>query len=65
MPGCTNKSECALFTKFSTVSAVKLWKLLYCEKEEVYRTCQRFQMKLRGETVPVTLLPNGSYLKID
>jgi hypothetical protein len=65
MSGCTNKAECALFTKFSTLSAVKIWKLLYCERDEVFATCQRYRLKLRGEPVPVTLLPNGTHLKLD
>jgi ankyrin repeat protein len=40
--------------------ALRLWKKHYCDGQ--FDRCARFQLSLKGNTVPLTLLPNGKQL---
>lgn len=40
------------------------WKKDYCETEENWKNCKRYQMSKEGEEHPDTLMPDGSYLDI-
>ncbi|MDH5600084.1 MAG: ankyrin repeat domain-containing protein [Gammaproteobacteria bacterium] len=38
-----------------------MWKQHYCDGD--FSKCARFQMGLKGETIPITLLPNGKMIE--
>ena len=59
MANCPNIAKCPIFEKTKT-GAIKSVFLSYCEKK--YDKCARYQLKLEGKEVPVTLLPNGDHL---
>ena len=63
MAGCTRQGNCPLFDKFVMSGSSNIWRMLYCDKEEKFKTCARYQAGLRGEVIPVNLLPNGEFLK--
>jgi hypothetical protein len=41
--------------------ALAIWKKHFCDGE--YTNCARYQMGLKGEVVPITLLPNGKMIE--
>lgn len=60
MSECPHKSDCALFPKFQTASALKIWVSLFCDKD--YERCERFKLSCQGKNPPIDLLPNGKML---
>ena len=54
---CTHTADCPLFPKLS--SSLAAWRTHYCDTEHQWRTCARYERSLRGEAVPLALLPNG------
>ena len=63
MPGCTRQSDCPLFERFIISGSANIWRRLYCDKEEKFKTCARYEAGVNGRTVPVNLLPNGQLLR--
>ena len=63
MKGCSHKTSCPLFSKFLMKGSLKIWKVLYCDTEEKYKSCARFTAGLEGRTVSPGLLPNGEELR--
>lgn len=59
---CPNLNACPMFSSFESASAGKIFKKLYCEGN--YKGCARFDRSQKGMSVPLTLLPNGSELKV-
>lgn len=57
---CSHTSDCPLYAQFKLKALLKYWSTMYCESG--WENCARYQLSLRGETVPVTLLPNGKLL---
>ncbi|GEM_PF-735531 len=58
---CTHTKHCELYVHFAADPSLSLWKQHYCEGG--FERCARYQQALRGENVPLTLLPNGKTLK--
>jgi len=58
---CPRTVGCPLYGQFKVKSLLQYWCIFYCESK--YETCARYQLALKGEPVPPTLLPNGTYLR--
>lgn len=56
---CTHVDNCPLFPLLS--DSLPDWIADYCEGERNGTNCARYQLGLSGQTVPITLLPNGRY----
>ena len=54
---CSHVKNCELFVQFALNPALDVWKHHYCEA--TYRRCVRYQQSSAGQSVPLTLLPNG------
>jgi len=55
---CSHSSSCPLFAQFAMEPALAIWKKHYCDGE--YTKCARYKMSLKGQTIPISLLPNGN-----
>lgn len=60
---CSHKSGCELYVQFAADPSIQVWKTHYCDSE--FSRCARFQLSLRGTTVPLHLLPNGKQIEIE
>ncbi len=58
---CSHSSSCPLFAQFAMEPALAIWKKHFCDGE--YTNCARYQKGLKGEVVPLTLLPNGKMIE--
>jgi Ankyrin repeats (3 copies) len=58
---CSHSNDCPLFAQFAMEPALAVWKKHFCDGE--YTNCARYQLGLKGETVPITLLPNGKMIE--
>lgn len=58
---CSHSSSCPLFAQFAMEPALAIWKKHFCDGE--YTSCSRYQKGLKGEVVPITLLPNGKMIE--
>ena len=58
---CSHTANCPLFAQFAMEPALAIWKSHYCDGE--YSNCARYQLGLKGEAVPITLLPNGKMIE--
>ena len=58
---CSHSSSCPLFAQFAMEPALAIWKKHFCDGE--YTNCARYQLGLKGEVVPLTLLPNGKAIE--
>jgi hypothetical protein len=52
-----------MFDKLAMPGTARIWQLGYCDDEEIYPTCARFQLSEEGKTVPLELMPTGDFLK--
>lgn len=57
---CNHSASCELFPLMAMEPALQLWKKHFCDGQ--FERCARFQLALKGTTVPLTLLPNGKQL---
>lgn len=57
---CPNAAHCPLFERFETSPALRVWQRFFCES--TFERCSRFGRMQAGESVPPTLLPDGSFL---
>jgi hypothetical protein len=51
---------CPLYSQFKLKALLKYWCSVYCEGD--WKTCERYKRSLKGDEVPITLLPNGKTL---
>jgi len=58
--GCSHTKNCQLYPQFAADPSLKLWQQHYCEAEFI--SCARYQTALTGQSIPLTLLPNGQLL---
>jgi len=58
---CSHSGKCPLFAQFAMEPSLAIWKQHFCDGEFV--KCARFQLSIKGETVPLTLMPNGKMLE--
>lgn len=59
---CSHVTSCELFAQFALNPALKVWQIHYCDSDQHAR-CARYQMSLRGQPVPLNLLPNGKIIE--
>ena len=59
---CSHVTNCELFVQFALNPALDLWKAHYCEGD--FSQCVRYQRSNSGQSVPLTLLPNGKNVRI-
>jgi hypothetical protein len=62
MSDCQFMSGCPIFAHFRNEGARNLWVRLYC-KGTKQPQCERLKLRLAGDSVPVSLLPNGDHLR--
>ncbi len=58
---CSHSADCPLFAQFAMEPALDVWKQHYCEGD--YSKCARYQLSLKGEAIPLTLMPNGKMIE--
>lgn len=56
--GCSHAVGCPLFPLLR--ASLKGWRDYYCDSEDQWLGCARYQVSLTGERVPISLLPNGA-----
>lgn len=54
---CSHAAACPLFPLLN--SSLDGWRRCYCDSSDGWRTCARYKQSLRGQYVPLSLLPNG------
>ena len=57
---CPHTEDCPLFPKLTMT--LEVWRFSFCDSDERYPSCARYQITLKGKTAPLTLLPNGKDL---
>lgn len=55
---CSHAAGCPLFPLLR--ASLQGWRDYYCDSEDQWHDCARYQMSLTGERVPISLLPNGA-----
>lgn len=55
--GCSHAKECPLFPLLS--GSLDSWRRYYCDSADRWHDCARYRLALRGQPVPISLLPNG------
>jgi hypothetical protein len=58
---CPMESQCPMYDLFQLSGTQGLWQAFYCHHE--FERCARLQISNRGQTVPLTLLPDGKLLR--
>jgi hypothetical protein len=58
---CSHLKSCPMFQAFGAESTGKIFRKIYCEGK--YTECARYQRSGLGQSVPDTLLPNGTLMK--
>ena len=56
---CSHSTGCPLFPKLN--ASLRGWRDAYCDSDTGWQSCARFTQSLTGQSVPITLLPNGKY----
>lgn len=56
--GCSHSAGCPLFPLLR--ASLQGWRDYYCDSEDQWLGCARYQVSLTGERVPISLLPNGA-----
>ncbi len=59
---CTHTESCPLHPRLN--ASLAGWKTAYCETDQAWLDCARYQASLSGKPVPLALLPNGRTLGI-
>jgi hypothetical protein len=54
---CSHAAACPLFPLLN--ASLDGWRRCYCDSADGWRDCARYQQSLRGQYVPLSLLPNG------
>lgn len=55
---CSHAAGCPLFPLLR--ASLQGWRDFYCDSEDQWLGCARYQVSLTGERVPISLLPNGA-----
>lgn len=55
---CPHAAGCPLFPLLR--ASLQGWRDYYCDSEDQWAGCARYQVSLTGERVPISLLPNGA-----
>lgn len=59
---CSHSTTCPLFPHLH--SSLAGWKRAYCDSESGWQSCARYELSLKGESAPLSLLPNGKTVQI-
>lgn len=59
--GCSHSAGCPLFPLLR--ANLQGWRDYYCDSQDQWLGCARYQMSLTGERVPISLLPNGAHAR--
>lgn len=59
---CTHTNSCPLHPRLN--ASLAGWKTAYCDTDQAWLDCARYQASLTGKPVPLALLPNGKTLGI-
>ena len=59
---CSHATTCPLFPHLH--SSLAGWKRTYCDSADGWLNCARYTKSLKGESVPLSLLPNGKMVQI-
>jgi hypothetical protein len=57
--GCSHAGDCPLFPLLK--ASLRDWRDYYCDSEDRWLECARYELSLTGERVPISLLPNGRH----
>ena len=60
-PSCPHMKGCEMYSIFEFSETLSVWKTRYCTGN--YERCVRHERSLRGQPVPVNMLPNGHILE--
>ena len=60
---CTHSSKCEMYVRFAADPSIEVWKKHFCSGD--FKKCARFDMSLKGMSVPLDLLPNGKRIMTD
>ena len=60
---CSHVKGCDLFVQFALNPALDLWKEHYCYGD--HTQCVRYKLSKKGQSLPLTLLPNGKKLDLN
>lgn len=55
---CSHAAGCPLFPLLR--ASLRGWREYYCDSDDQWLGCARYQVSLTGERVPISLLPNGA-----
>ena len=55
---CSHATGCPLFPLLR--ASLQGWRDYYCDSDDQWLGCARYQVSLTGERVPISLLPNGA-----
>ncbi len=58
---CSHATGCPLFPLLR--ESLRGWRDYYCDSDDQWLGCARYQMSLTGERVPISLLPNGAHAR--
>jgi hypothetical protein len=60
---CTHSKNCELYVRFAADPSIEVWKKHFCNGD--FKKCERYEMSLKGMSVPLDLLPNGKKIATD
>lgn len=60
---CSHSTSCELYVRFAADPSIDVWKKHFCNSD--YKKCVRYEMSLKGVSVPLDLLPNGKKIAAD
>jgi hypothetical protein len=61
---CPKVERCPLYPHFQLELSLAFWKSQYCNTDDHFETCRRYQMAESGEMPDPKMLPNGKLLGI-
>ncbi len=61
MSDCEFLEKCPIFARFSSEGTANYWINMFCKGKN--EKCERKKLRLAGQEVPQTMLPNGTHLK--
>ncbi len=59
---CSHATSCPLFPHLK--ASLAGWRSSYCDSEAGWNQCARYERSLKGDPVPLSLLPNGRVIQM-
>ena len=60
---CPHSSKCELYVRFAADPSIEIWKKHFCSSD--FQKCTRYDMSLKGMSIPLDMLPNGKRIATD